>query len=263
MLQFDLSRCTGCGLCTTDCYFHAIQLKQGIPVFQGECIQCGHCYALCPENAISITGYPHDDVVEARDGQAVDAEQLLYTLKQRRSVRNYLPIPVEQEKLARILQAGRYTATGANSQEFRFVVVQDQMEEFRTKLWRGMEQRIAAYGDQVPDDQRYLAEALKRYQAERFDRILWNAPCAVLIASNHKWSWDAGMASQSMELMAVAQGLGALYNGYLLHAVKSDTALRQWLGIPDVPVKTAMLLGYPVVQYQRSAPRKPINVIWR
>lgn len=263
MLQFDQNRCIGCGRCTDVCFFGSIVLEEGKPVLRGECMQCGHCFALCPQKAIAVTGYPHDDVAEASDGSVIDAEQLLHTLKLRRSIRDYRQQPVEQDKLERILQAARYTATGANSQEFRFVVVQDRMEEFRARLWQGMEQRITAYGERVPQDQFYLAGALKRYLKEGCDRILWNAPCAVFIASNHRWSWDAGMASQNMELMAVAQGLGALYNGYLLHAVESDAALKQWLGIPDVPVKTAMLLGYPAPQYLRSAPRKPANVIWR
>ncbi len=33
---------------------------------------------------------------------------------------------------------------------------------------------------------------------------------------------------------------------------------------PDaLAIKACMLLGYPKVSYQRSAPRKPANVIWK
>ena len=44
----------------------------------------------------------------------------------RRSTRNYKPTPVEPEKLARIIDAGRYAPSGGNSQTNRFFVVQKQ-----------------------------------------------------------------------------------------------------------------------------------------
>lgn len=264
MITFDYQKCTGCRLCTEDCFFSSIKIKDGLPVLQGKCIQCGHCFALCPQNAIQVSGYPSDDVEDADRYGQIAPQQLLHTLKMRRSIRRYQRKAVEAEKLEMILQAGRYTATGANSQEFRFVVIQQEMASFRQRLWSGVDALISSYQGNIPENMRSLAAALERYKADpKDDRILWGAPCAILIASDHKWAWDAGMASQSMELMAVSQGLGMLYNGYLLHTVESNADLKAWLGIAGVSVKTAMVLGYPLQAYKRSAPRKAAHVIWR
>jgi len=51
--------------------------------------------------------------------------EVLQCLKTRRSVRQYLPRQVEEEKLAAILEAGTYAASGNGKQSGRIVVVQD------------------------------------------------------------------------------------------------------------------------------------------
>jgi nitroreductase len=44
-------------------------------------------------------------------------------IRRRYSVREYLPTPVSEEALARILEAGRLAPTAANRQPFRIVVL--------------------------------------------------------------------------------------------------------------------------------------------
>lgn len=89
------------------------------------------------------------------------------------------------------------------------------------------------------------------------------APCLIIVAADHGGAWDAGLASQSIELTALSNNLGALYSGYLVNLINQNDSLKEWLGIPDCLAKTCMLLGYPNVEYYRSAPRKPANVIWK
>lgn len=70
-----------------------------------------------------------------KDRFAFDIDKLLYTIKFRRSIRHYKNQSVEYEKLANMVQAARYTATGANRQTCRFVVVQDGMDTFIEKIY--------------------------------------------------------------------------------------------------------------------------------
>ncbi|HKZ18095.1 MAG TPA: nitroreductase family protein, partial [Geobacteraceae bacterium] len=53
-------------------------------------------------------------------------------IKTRKSVRAYLPTPVEDEKLNAILEAARLAPSAANRQEWRFVIVRDR--ETRKRL---------------------------------------------------------------------------------------------------------------------------------
>jgi nitroreductase len=57
---------------------------------------------------------------------------VLEAIKKRRSVRNYLDKPIEEEKLNAVLEAGRHAPSAGNRQEWRFIVVRDP--ETKVKL---------------------------------------------------------------------------------------------------------------------------------
>ena len=52
--------------------------------------------------------------------------EALEALMTRRSTRNYKPDPVEQEKLERILAAGRQAPSGGNNQTSHFLVIRNR-----------------------------------------------------------------------------------------------------------------------------------------
>ena len=58
IVRVDPSRCIGCKLCVSDCPTSAIRLVDGkaVATMQG-CILCGHCQAICPQYAVSISGF--------------------------------------------------------------------------------------------------------------------------------------------------------------------------------------------------------------
>ncbi len=261
MVAIEQAKCTGCGACTGDCVAGNLKLTEGKAVCGGPCILCGHCVAICPAGAVTIPEYDMPDV-ETIDGGGfwLNAGTLLHTVKARRSIRQYAGKPVEREKLERIVQAGRYTATGANRQACRFVVVQNGLPMLKKMIWNGVE----AAKEQPGPPPAQMLDALHGFaqmRAQGTDYLFRDAPAVLFVATES--AVDAALAAQNMELMAVSQELGILYNGFLVYAANMLPDVREWLDVQDKPVQVCMLAGYPRVTYRRTAPRRTADARWR
>ena len=55
-----------------------------------------------------------------------DENPVIANIKTRRSVREYLDMPLSEETIKKIIDAGRYAPTGLNLQPWRFMVVQNK-----------------------------------------------------------------------------------------------------------------------------------------
>ena len=122
-------KCIGCGLCVKDCPSSYLRVENGkVHTNSGGCLECGHCYAICPQGAITMTNY------ECRDEAAVPmteipAETLLNAMRSRRTVRQFTDQPVEQEKIRKILEAGRYSPTGGNAQNVSYTILGSRQKD--------------------------------------------------------------------------------------------------------------------------------------
>ena len=144
-------------------------------------------------------------------------------IRQRYSVRAYRDEPVEDEKLTRILDAGRLAPSGHNSQPWRFVVVRDAA---RRKALR------AAAKDQAFVEQAPVVIGVVGMDPEKVMTCeIPGDPVNCAIAIDH------------MTLAAVAEGLGTCWIG----AFHQDQA-REVLGVPEgLRVIELLALGYPDV----------------
>jgi len=257
MVQINKEACIGCGKCVDDCISGCLLMDGGKAAYTGKCIHCGHCVAICPSGAVSIPEYDMADVQEyPLQDFGLDIGRLLGTIKFRRSIRHYTDQKVETEKLKNIIQAGRYTATGVNRQACRFVVVQDKLEILKSMVWIGVEQAVSTSEEAARELQRLIDLRRKK----QIDYLFRNAPTVLYIAANNVV--DAGLAAQNMELAAIAQGLGVLYNGYLARSTALSKEACDWLCLDGKPLAVCMLVGYPAVDYRRTAPRKKADAIW-
>lgn len=263
MVEIDTTLCVGCGKCVVDCVSGRLVLRDGKAVYRKRCIRCGHCVAICPVNAVSMPEHDMDDVEEyVPDRFELDPKHVLRSIKFRRSIREFVQRPVEKEKLQDIVNAGRCSPTASNRQDFRFVVVQEGLPDFKKIIWGILEKQLE---DKVtmPSD---MLRPFSRFQDMRqkdpsHDYLFRNATVAIFIESSAEL--DAGIAAQNMELTAVAHGLGVLYDQYLAYATKFNRDALQWLGVSSKKFLVAMLLGYPGVKYARTAPRKPLDLTWK
>ena len=263
MIAIDKEKCIGCGMCVKDCPAGKLKLEEKKAVYTPECIECGHCVAVCPMAAVSIPEYDMADVEEYnKDEFSIDPEHFLHAVKFRRSIRSYKKQPLEKEKMEKILQAGRYTPTAKNSQSCRFIVLRDELEEFKILLWEEIPELAERLKGEMPQYAMLFKFMYRRWKKDHAaDQLFFNAPSCILVVSDNPL--DGGLAAANIETMAVAEGAGVLFSGYLQRIIEASPKLKEWLGIPDRHLTSCMLIGYPAVTYKRTAPRKKADIVWR
>ena len=154
-------------------------------------------------------------------------------IRRRYSVRSYQKKDVEQDKLQRILEAGRLAPTARNRQELKLVVVRD------AKLRKA------------------LAEAAGQPfvgQAPVVIAAVGLTPQAVMHCGVPTDPVDCAIVIDHMTLAATAEGLGTCWIGHF-----DQDACRKVLGVPDTARIIELLpLGYPADrptgQKKRKAP---------
>jgi nitroreductase len=147
----------------------------------------------------------------------------------KRDQRIFLPRPIPEETLRRILQAGRMTGSSKNREPNRFVVVRD----------RAQVAAIAALGPQA----RWVAEAA----------------AVIVIVQTERHEYDAGRCAQNMMVVAWAEGVSSC------PAHVDEAKLGALLGVPPaLHVNRLIAVGYvdparPGVPRSVARRRKPLE----
>ena len=270
MVIIDSQKCIGCGLCATDCFSHNLKLAGGKMTVKRACMECGHCVALCPAQAVTISDCPAEPLYDYDPkSMHLDPTNLLRFIQFRRSCRDFWPQRVEREKWEMMLQAGRFTPTGSNLQDVSYYIVQERLDEFKPLVWEGLHSitPAAARGelaDTDPTAQTYAAmwqRCYEKYQQNHDDDVMFfNAPAVLIIAS--ELAHHSELVASNVELMAYAQGLGCLYTGFVRRGITYGAQARQFLGLTGQENITCMLVGYPTHKYLRTVPRKALQDHW-
>lgn len=174
---------------------------------------------------------------------------LLDLIRTRSSIRTFIDKPVEDDKIAQILEAGRWAPTGGNKQPWRFVVVRDKKK-------------------QAEFDQRF------------HQPWILNAPAIIIVLAAPYDTWekydeldqmyvqDVATSTQNILLMTHALGLGAVWV-----TTFSRKAVRKALDIPrEFLIQGLVCLGYydknasieyhgETIPNKKDRPRRPLNEI--
>lgn len=165
--------------------------------------------------------------------------EVMEALKGRQSVKSYLPTPVEEEKLRKVLEAGRLAPSSYNSQCRRFIVLTDPAVKKAIHDEAGTQPMI----EQAP----VVIVVCATPDTEHEDAM----PCGEV-----KHPIDMALCGAYMMLEAYDQGLGTCWLGAF-----DAEAVKKVLGIPtDVKVVTMIPLGYHDGTQPRRD-RKPLEEI--
>ncbi|GAB6167924.1 nitroreductase family protein [Clostridium carnis] len=273
MMNVNKDKCIGCGLCVKDCIVRDIELVDGkAKVKNMACFKCGHCIAICPKNAISTNEYNMEDVKEYnKEDFSIDANNLLNFIKYRRTIRQFKDKDVEVEMLSKIIEAGRFTQTGSNSQNVSYIVVKEGIEELKEMALESLDKTgkymLDNLNPQTIPFKRYAQMWIKMYKEYKEnpkgkDGLFFNAPAIILVVSESQV--NAALASSNMELMTNALGLGTFFSGFFIRAAQGNKKIMDYLGLDETKqIVTCMVIGHPAVKYSRTVPRKDADIAWK
>ena len=233
-------------MCLRDCPQNNLSMEGGkAEVRSQNCMKCGHCVAVCPKAAVSITGF-EEPPAEIEGPALLEPRQLLSAIQTRRTVRQFTTQPVGDEVLAQIIEAGRWTPSGKNAQDVSYVVLKDGLERCEQIAVRLFRKLMPAA--------KLVDKGISRVEID--DHFFFKkAPAAIVVVSRDKI--NASLAASNMELMAQAHGLGVLYSGLFAMAANHSPKLRGALGMArGERVVTTLVLGYPGVRYHRTAQKE-------
>jgi nitroreductase len=185
--------------------------------------------------------------------------ELFEAINNRRSIRHYTTDPVDDDKVNKILEAGRWAPSWANTQCWRFVVVRDP--EIKARISQSM-MRIKR-GDELSDSPGTKAindvpvlivvcAEMKKSGCKPGD-----ATSQDFVTDKGDWfMFDTALAVQNMVLAAHGLGLGTVIMGAF-----DAPMVEEILGIPEgYRVVILLPLGVPARE-GKAPPRKSLDEI--
>lgn len=175
------------------------------------------------------------------------ATKFLELVRSRRSIRRFLPKPVEREKILTCLEAARLAPSAENVQPWRFVVIDDP--DLKKRLCGQIFSGIyfpSKFASEAP----VLILILARldFLANRLGRQIQGVSFYLI---------DIGIAGEHLVLQAEELGLGTCWLGWFNHR-----QTRKILGIPKkYKIISLIALGYYKRKPERSRPRKRLEEI--
>ncbi|WP_366924512.1 nitroreductase family protein [Metallumcola ferriviriculae] len=278
----DEKLCTCCGLCVKECVRHVkIPHQNHVNPQNPACSKCYHCLTVCPNEAIKVKD-TDTDIAPDFDNQlltSIDEDNLMQFFSFRRSHRKYEKKMVDERTLEKLVSAASYIPSGGNSHSYEFTVIKSEQVKKALKkelaafyarkntiINNALLRNIAALFTNASTRGFLKDPAYRNRMKDLFNRIstgedplFYGAPVIIIIHSKEEVPTpkeDSILAGYNMTLMAQALGLGTCFVTLAQKAINSSSQCKKILNLSkEDNINAVLLLGYPLVNYLRPAPR--------
>jgi nitroreductase len=160
--------------------------------------------------------------------------EVLNTIKNRRTIRKFKPDPIDDEMLQVILEAGRWAPSFSNLQPWRFIVIRDQ--GLKNLLDKAARESVLHLG-------------------------INEAPAVILVCVDRRidplHAIETGAAAtQNMTLAAHSIGLGAGWIG--IWGTEAETSIQRIFKLPET-VRAVSLIPIGIPDESPEGHRKPLE----
>jgi len=258
ILGIDYEKCINCKLCVKECVRRFIEDEENDRVIfhdpTGTCNSCGHCIAVCPENAILYEGFKDQPYTfeGIEHPQTIASYETVYNLiRAHRSIRHYKKDKVPDDILRKVIDAMQYAPTAGNMRSENFAIISDE-NRIKTLSDAVMEELLSNPGTRS----RYLDSFEARKKMYTYP-VYFDAPHMIIVFSTQggimEWI-NIGILVTYGRIAAQALGLGTCWNGWTTMAFESNRKLLKLAGIRGVSWGV-FTIGYPDIKFRRCPPR--------
>lgn len=279
LVKMELA-CLACNSCEAACPTGAIKIRGEYRVLKGR-------YKTPDDKPTDmVSPMPFGEKDRKRNFEDIEKEltEVEKVIIRRRSIRLFQNKPVPKELIERIIEAARWAPSAGNCQPWKFVVManKQKIEEFDktcAKLLYGIQKVYAgtAWWNKVlvfvfshlmvgKMDQRPIAALEKVRQSD--GRICFGAPVVIHVLKDVRGignpDLDTGLACQNLVLAAHSLGLGTLYIGLIVNALKYlPKKVRESIGVKyPYDLVTSICVGYPRGELDNPVSRGRCPVEW-
>ena len=281
-IRIDQSKCVECQKCIAICPAKVLKLAAGkIEIAHPKfCISCGHCAAICLENAISSHPNNRKNPFLVKEIPS-DLPDNCVLFHEKRSVREFKNQLLSKNSIEELIQYGEKAPSSKNLRKRLYYVITDkdkinQLEEAVGKIFKKLLfilnpllLKLVSLGNKkTAVELTNLVRGIKSLideQQQGMSPIFRGAPCIICIAApthSVQSKDDCLAAQQYMMLYGHTCKIGSCIIGYAQYAHKT---VEKILNIPKgYSIYAVTIFGYSKFAYEQEIEyiKKP-QVIWR
>ena len=258
ILGIDYDKCINCNLCIKECVRRYREDKENGRIIYddptGTCSLCGHCVAVCPEDAIIYEGFKDEPLTfeGLEKPETIASYDTVYNLlRANRSIRHYKKNKVPDDMLKKVIDAMQYAPTAGNMRSENYAIISEE-NRIKTLSDAVMEELLSNPAGKVRYQDSFEARK-KIYKSP----VYFDAPHVIIVFSTQtgmlEWI-NMGILVTYGRIAAQSLGLGTCWNGWTSMAFESNRKLVKLAGIRGVSW-CAFTIGYPDIKFKRCPPR--------